>query len=138
MNYPYLSYLMGADAISDKELGDLGVEIVDTTDTGNRKLRIIKDIEAYKDLIRAKMTPGFWNEFLNENEIHFIFKLDNGHIEEYILSPDNEQKIDALCAKLNNEPPDKTANVYKYISENSFYHDFMLEHYRAFIERQIS
>jgi hypothetical protein len=132
----YLSYLMGSGNIEDQHLTDLGIDIVEKRDSGSRKLRIPKDkVEGYKTLIREKMTPGFWNEFLNENGIHFIFKLEDGIIKEYELSPDNEQEIDALCAKLNNEPPDKTANVYRYISDNDFYHDFMMEHYKDMIER---
>lgn len=132
----YLSYLMGAEQIKDQDLVDIGVTIVENTDSGSRKLYIPKDrIEGYKNLIKDKMTPGFWNEFLNENGIHFIFKLKDGGIKEYTLSPKNEQEIDNLCAKLNNEPPEKTANVYKYISDNDFYHDFMMEHHRNMIER---
>jgi len=132
----YLSYLMGADQISDQESAAFGIEILEKTDSGSRKLKIPSEkIEQYKKLIRDKITAGFWNEFLDENGIHFIFKLENGEIKEYTLSPGNEQEIDNLCAKLNNEPPEKTANVYKYISENDFYHDFMVEHYKEMIER---
>ena len=132
----YLSYLMGADQISDQKLTALGIKIVEKTDSGSRKLKIpSENIEQYKNLIRDKMTAGFWNEFLDEQGIHFIFKLENGEIKEYTLSPENEQEVDKLCAKLNNEPPDKTADVYKYISENDFYHDFMVEHYKEMIER---
>jgi len=132
----YLSYLMGADKISDQELTALGIEIAEKTESGSRKLKIQSaNIEQYKKLIMEKMTAGFWNEFLDENGVHFIFKLEDGDIKEYTLSPENEQEIDNLCAKLNNEPPDKTANVYKYISDNDFYHDFMMEHYRKMIER---
>lgn len=132
----YLSYLMGADKISDQDLTNLGIEIVEKTDSGSRKLKIPSEkIEGYKNLIREKMTPGFWNEFLDENNIHFIFKFKNAEVKEYILSPENEREIDKICAELNNEPPDKTANVYKYISDNDFYHDFMMEHYKEMIER---
>jgi len=132
----YLSYLMGADKISDQDLTNLGVKIVGKTDSGSRKLEISSSaLEEYKNLIGEKMTPGFWNELLDENEIYFIFKHENGNIEEYALSPENEQKIDELCAKLNDEPPGKTANVYKYISDNDFYHDFMVKHYKKMIER---
>ena len=132
----YLSYLMGADKISDQDLVNLGIETVEKTDSGSRKLKIPSDkIEGYKNLIREKITPGFWNEFLDENNVHFIFKFKNGEIREYVLSPENEQEIDKICAELNNEPPDKTANVYKYISDNDFYHDFMMEHYKEMIER---
>ena len=132
----YLSYLMESENIKDQDLTDFGIDTVEKTDSGSRKLCIPKDkVEGYKALIREKMTPGFWNEFLNENGIHFIFKLEDGSIKEYTLSPENEQEIDTLCAKLNNEPPEKTANVYKYISDNDFYHDFMREHYKDMIER---
>ena len=132
----YLSYLMGADKISDQDLTNLGIEIAEKTDSGSRKLKIPSEkIEGYKNLIREKMAAGFWNEFLDENNIHFIFKFKNGEIKEYILSPENEQEIDKICAELNNEPPEKTANVYKYISDNDFYHDFMMEHYKEMIER---
>lgn len=132
----YLSYLMGAGEITNQDLTDLGIEIVGKTESGNRKLKIPSEsIEEYKNLIRIKMDPGFWNEFLDEYGIYFIFKFENGDIKDYILSPENEQEIDNLCAKFNNEPPEKTANVYKYISENDFYRDFMWKHYREMIER---
>lgn len=127
---------MGAKNIEDKDLTNLGIDIVEKTDSESRKLKIPSEkIEGYKDLIREKITPGFWNEFLDENNVHFIFKLKNGELKEYVLSPENEQEVDHLCAELNNEPPEKTANVFKYISDNDFYHDFMMEHYKGMIER---
>ncbi|PIP86713.1 hypothetical protein COV42_02625 [Candidatus Campbellbacteria bacterium CG11_big_fil_rev_8_21_14_0_20_44_21] len=127
---------MGAEQISDQELTASDIDIVGKTDSGSRKLKIPSEsIERYKNLIREKMTPGFWNEFLDENDIHFIFKFENNDTKEYVLSPESEQEIDDLCAKLNNEPPDKTANVYKYISENDFYRDFMMTNYKVMIER---
>ena len=132
----YLSYLMGAEKISDKDITNLGISIVEKTDSESRKLKIPSEkIEGYKSLVREKITPGFWNEILDENNIHFIFKFKNGEVKEYVLSPDNEQEVDKICAELNNEPPEKTANVYKYISDNDFYHDFMTEHYKEMIER---
>lgn len=133
----YLSYLMGAEKISNDELASLGIEIVETTPKGDRKLKIpASAIAKYEKLIKEKMTAGFWNEYIGKKEIKFIFKLETDEIKEYLLSPENEQEIDDLCAKLNNEPPDKTANVYKYISENDFYRDFMHAHYQEMIERQ--
>lgn len=127
---------MGAKEITDQDLNELDIEIVGKTESGSRKLKIPSErIEEYRNLIRTKMDPGFWNEFLDKKGIYFIFKFENGDIKEYTLSPDNEQKIDNLCIKFNNEPPDKTANVYKYISENDFYRDFMWKHYQKMIER---
>ena len=131
-----LSYLMGAENIEDKELTDLDIQIEGKTPDGSRLLKIPEEkLSQYIELIKNKLTNGFWNEIIGEKEIIFIFKFKDGSIKEYQLSPENEQEIDNLCAEFNNEPPDKTANVYKYISDNKFYHDFMMEHYADMINR---
>src|SRR3989344_5679889 len=132
----YLSYLMGAKDISDEEIKLLDISIEDRNDDGDRSLKIPEEkLSQYIELIKAKLSKGFWNEIIGAKEILFIFKIENGSIKEYKLSPENEREVDKLCAKLNNEPADKTANVYKYISENKFYHDFMVEHYSDLINR---
>lgn len=131
-----LSYLMGAENIQDKELENIGVKIEGRTPEGDRMLKISeKELAKYIELIKTKLANGFWNEIIGANEIIFIFKFKDGSIKEYKLSPDNEQEIDKLCAEFNNELSDKTANVYKYISENKFYHDFMTKHYSDMINR---
>lgn len=133
-----LSYLMGANQISDEEIKSLGVEIVGKTESGSRKLKILSgNVQRYAELIKEKLSAGFWNEIVGSEEIKFIFKLPDGKVLEYALSPENESEIDKLCAELNNETPDKTANVYKYIAENDFYHDFMVKHYSELINRPI-
>lgn len=134
-NY-YLSYLMGAEAIQDQELEALNIDITSKTESGSRLLKIPQEsLFPYIEHIKAKLNKGFWNEIIGSEEILFIFKLSDGTIKEYKLSSLNEAEIDQLCAELNNEPPDKTANVYKYISKNDFYHDFMLKHYSDQINR---
>jgi len=130
-----LSYLMGAKQITDEELTELGITIA-RKGGNSRMLKIPEEaVIGYIELIKTKLTNGFWNEIIGVNEILFIFKLSDGAIKEYVLSTANEREIDKLCAELNNEPPGKTGNVYKYISENDFYHDFMLEHYADLISR---
>ena|SRR3989344_6297117 len=132
----YLSFLMGGKEIQNEQLEDLGVKIVEKDSDGDRKLQIPQEsLSGYLELIRSQLEPGFWNEVIGEKEIIFTFKFKDGQIKEYRLSPENESEIDKLCAELNNEPPEKTANVYKYISENSFYHDFMAQHYLDLINR---
>lgn len=132
----YLSYLMGAPNISDKELVESGVEIKGTTDSGSRMLLFSdSSLATYAALIKEKMDNGFWNEIVGEKEILFIFKFNDGAIKEYKLTVANEKEIDELCSTFNNEPPGKTHNVYLYISENDYYHDFMLEHYGELIAR---
>ncbi|MBI2446813.1 MAG: hypothetical protein HYV51_03305 [Parcubacteria group bacterium] len=127
---------MGTEKIEDKELEDFGIKIENKDSDGDRSIKIPEEkLSQYIELIKNKLTKGFWNEIIGAKEIVFIFKFKDGSIKEYELSPENEQEIDKLCAEFNNEPPDKTANVYKYISDNKFYHDFMIEHYSDMINR---
>lgn len=127
---------MGAKNIRDSELEDLGIKIKDKTINGDRML-IIQDerLRQYIELIKVKLTNGFWNEVVGEKEIIFIFKFKDGSVKGYVLSLENEKEINDLCVEFNHEPPDLTPNVYKYISDNRFYHHFMIEHYAGMINR---
>ena len=127
---------MGAVDIQDNELESLGISIEGVTGKRPRKLRVPKDkLVQYIRLIKAKLSKGFWNEIVLDDEIIFIFKFKDGAIKEYKLSPENEKEIDMLCAEFNNEPVHENPNVYKYISENDFYRDFMKKHYAETINR---
>jgi hypothetical protein len=129
---------MGAGEISDVELTDLGVQVNDRTKDDDRMLIIPdKKFSEYVDLVKRKLAGGFWNEIVGEKEITFIFKFKDGSVREYKLSPDNEKEINDLCVEFNDEPPDLSPNVYKYISENKLYHDFMMRHYKKLIDRQL-
>lgn len=128
---------MGGKDITNEDLVALGVVIEKKDEDGDRSIRIEEErLGEYIELVKSKLTAGFWNEIIGESEIIFIFKLKNGSIKEYRLSPENEQKIDDLCAEFNDEEKNENANVYKYISGNKFYHDFMLEHYSDMINRK--
>lgn len=129
---------MGGKNISDEDLESLKVGIEEKDSDGDRAIKIPEEkLIQYIELVKTKLEKGFWNEIIGAKEIIFIFKFKDGSIKEYKLSPENEQEIDKLCAELNSEPEDKTANVYKYISENRFYHDFMVENYLDMINRQL-
>lgn len=137
MNNFYLSYLMGAKNITDDDITILNISIEEKDEDGDRSLKIPKEkLPQYIELIKAKLNEGFWNEIIGAEEIIFIFKLKDHTIKEYRLSPDNEREIGKLCSTLNGDPEEKTANVYRYISGNSFYNDFMLEHYADMINRK--
>lgn len=131
-----LSYLMGSTQIQDKELQDLGIEIIGKSESGSRKLKIPSTkTPQYIGLVKAKLTQGFWNEIIGVDKIIFVFKFKNGEVKEYVLDNPGESLISKLCSEFNGDPLSKTANVYKYISENDFYRDFMLEHYSNLINR---
>jgi hypothetical protein len=132
----YLSFLMRADNIRDEQLEALGVRIMEKDEDGDRKLEIPREsLQKYIELIRYGLNPGFWNEVVGEEKIIFVFKFKEGTIQEYRLGPENEKEIAALCSQLNGDPLEKTANVYKYLSGNSFYKDFMMEHYDGLMHR---
>lgn len=133
----YLSYLMGADKITNDDLLGLDIKIIETRESGSRKLEIPeKSIENYKKLICDKLNAGFWNEIVGQKEIFYIFRFPDSSVKTFTLSVENEPEVDALCAKFNNEPAGKTANVYKYLSENDFYHDVMLKYYVDLVNRE--
>lgn len=132
----YLSYLMGGSRISDNDLRQIGVEIAEAMKTGDRRIRIPNEArDQYWSLVREKMEPGFWNEFLNEKEISFLFKFKDGHIKEFMLSQENEKEIDTLAAQFNNEQPTSSVNVYRWLAKNEWYREVMLKQYRPLIER---
>ncbi len=132
-----LSYLMGGKKIKDEELVDLGVSIEEKDEDGDRAIKIPEEkLGEYREIIKTKLEAGFWNDVIGEKEIIFIFKFKDGSVREYELSLENEQEIDDLCAEFTNEPKVAEANVFKMLSDNKFYHDFMLEHYSDMINRK--
>jgi hypothetical protein len=127
---------MGVENIRDNDLANLDIIIEEKKPDGDRTLKIPQEkLSQYVEIIKGGLDNGFWNETIGTDEILFIFKLRDGSIREYKLSPDNEREVDKLCAELNNEPMGKTSNVYKYLSKNKFYHAFMLEHYADLVNR---
>ena len=78
----HLSYLMGADEISDEELKALGIEIAGRK-SEIRMLKILdKILTRYIEVVKAKMMPGFWNEIVGVSEIYHDFML--GHYRNMI------------------------------------------------------
>ncbi len=125
-----LSFLMGAESISDEELTSLGIGIVQRIGSGTRGLLIPdRSLEAYKALIRLKLTPGFWNETVGRTQISFQFKLEDGTVEEIVLSATNREEIARLCAELNREPLEKTSDIPRYLAGNPFYRELMVTHH---------
>jgi len=121
---------MGAEQISDTELGSLGIEIVDGAGSPCRALRIPEAaLERYKALVREKLTAGFWNEIVGAQNIVFIFKLADATLTEMHYSASNSAEIGRLCSALNGDTLEKTSDVLRYLAENSFYRDFISAHY---------
>lgn len=126
-----LSYLMGASQITNEQLTALGIEIVGTTGSGARKLRIPLDKRAiYIDLVKDYLDDGYWNEIVAPDDIDFIFKHKNGNVQTYVLDSENESEIAALCSEFNGDPLDETKDIIAYLTKNDFYGDFIKKQYK--------
>ena len=122
----YLSFLMGADAISDGELTQLGIRIEQGAGSPFRGLLIpAASLGAYKTLVREKITPGFWNDIVGRQAIFFIFKLADGTVRELALSEATRYEIAQLCSSLNKDPIGKTSDMPRYLSSNPFYRELI-------------
>ncbi len=118
----YKSYLMGASPITDEELIALNIKLEHCEDSESRKLTIpATSIEAYKDLVRNKLDNGFWNDFVCDDLIYFIFKMPDGEIKEFVYDEEDRLTIAELCSKLNHDPIEKTSDLLNYLAENEFY-----------------
>ncbi|HEY4515374.1 MAG TPA: hypothetical protein VJJ22_04475 [Candidatus Paceibacterota bacterium] len=105
----YLSYLMGAANVGQEDLAHLGAEIPKHPKEDVYLIKVSDaNIESYKALVRAKLTPSFWNEMVGETGIYFIFKFKDGSLKEFVLSSENEVEIGKLCSEFNNDPIEET------------------------------
>jgi len=121
---PIRSYLMGAEKISDDDLIDLGIKIIEKKKDGDRKIEIPEEnLSKYEKLIESKLTKGFWNEYIADN-IVFMFKHKNNTFEKIILSKETKERIDKLAAKFIGEEW-KKSNPLTWLAENSFYTDII-------------
>lgn len=122
----YLSFLMGADAIADHGLSDLGVKILSGAGTPFRGLLIPRgSLSSYRALVREKLTPGYWNDILGRQDILFVFKLGDRTIRELTLSEATRAEIARLCSSLNKDPIEKTSDLPRYLAGNSFYRELV-------------
>ena len=125
--YSY-SFLMGREKISEDDLKRTNIKIVEKTKDGFLKILIPNEnIDEYKNLVREKMSCGFWNEFSTKNNFYFIFKHQDGKIEEFELNKNTNDIIDNYGMTFNNEEPNKTPeNVYSWLAKNDFYKDLLI------------
>jgi len=123
----YKSYLMGASKISDRELKNLGIKIIETKSDGDRLLIIPNDkIENYIKIIELKLDKGFWNEVVG-NEIIFVFRFNDGKVKKFILNDNNSEEVAKLCSKFSGESYEKTSDILGYLLDNEFYSDYVAE-----------
>ena len=117
LKQPTKSYLMGVDNV-DTELKAIGIDFT-KTDNGNYQAVIPKDkIESYEQFVAQYMKPGFWNEYITDDQTVFIFKDKSGDVERYVLSTENEKQILALCEEYADTKFDSLKSM---LAGNSWY-----------------
>ena len=119
------SYVMGVD---EKDINKPDVKIIEKTKDNYFKIKIpFASFEQYKEFIRDKMKPGFWNEFSTKNGFYFIFKHKDGKIEKFELNDKTNDIIDKYGMTFNNQEPNKIPeNVYSWLAKNSFYKELLI------------
>ena len=93
----YYSYVMGIDN-SIMELKNQGFDIQNDGDNFmvalHEKKRVI-----WEEFITGNLELGYWNEYLTENEVVFLFHLEDG-IKRYEVYNFEDDEVLALCERL--------------------------------------
>ena len=128
----YISLLMGAPSLTDPELSEAGVVVLERFGSGVRGLLVgPASVLSYKQLVRERLQPGFWNDLVSQDEIVFIFKLADGSLREFTLSAHNQAEVSRLCSQLNSDSLERTSDLPSYFATNPFYRGIMISCYGA-------
>ena len=128
----YLSFLMGAPGLSERELEAAGVKVLHRFAPDLLGLLVDSTcLSAYKELVRERPRPGFWNDLVAQERVLFLFKLADGTVKEFTLSEDNCAEISRLCSRLNGDPLEQTSDLPAYLAANPFYREVMVACYGA-------
>jgi leucyl-tRNA synthetase len=124
-NAPIKSYLMGAERILDSDLEKVGVRIVEKKSDGDRTLILDPNkLSEYESLIKEKLSPGFWNEYISDEAI-FMFKDKEGKISRFVLDKSNEEEIGKLSAQYVGEGWNKQS-PWSWMAQNDWYKDIII------------
>ena len=124
LEYGNISYIMGQQDITQPDIEAIGGKIVSVTSGGH--LCVVFPLESaadYEKLIAKKMRPGFWNEYVNEHEVVFIFKHGEGALERHVLDSSTDKTIRQLGDKFLSQPYDPEKSTWDWLYDNSWYKD---------------
>ena len=117
----YYSYLMGGSD-SVLELVKYGFKI-EKNESGNYEIIFPINMERkFEKYLLNNLKPGFWNEWLNNDRVHFLFRFKNGDFRGYELSEKNEKEILELCQEFANV---KFKSIKDMLMENQFYSKYI-------------
>ncbi|MCA9341745.1 class I tRNA ligase family protein, partial [Candidatus Saccharibacteria bacterium] len=82
----------------------------------------VSKADDFERLITDNMETGFWNEYLTNEKVVFIFKHKDGYIERFEFNDSNASQICALGNKFNNLPePAPNETPWQWLANNSWY-----------------
>ena len=111
----YYSYVMGID---DYILGleNQGFKI--EKDGENYKVAFPKDkAPIWETFIARNLQMGYWNEYLEENKVVFLFQMEQG-IKRYEVYDFKNKEVLALCEELSGQ---KMGSLMRMLSKNHYY-----------------
>ena len=115
----YYSYVMGIDE-SIKTLGQQGFSV--RADGGNYMVAFPKESShVWEAFITGHLKLGYWNEYLTDSGVVFLFHLENG-IERYEVYDYNNDEVLHLCEKLCECHFD---SLYQMLIGNHYYREII-------------
>lgn len=111
----YHTYVMGIDrSILDLEEQGFVIE----KDGNNFKVSFPKaKAELWEEFIKEHLEVEYWNEYLADGKVIFLFHLEDG-FKRYEVNDYENDEVLSLCEKLCNC---KFESIKKMLSDNSFY-----------------
>ena len=111
----YCTYVMGIDnSIFDLEKHGFIIE----RDWDNYKVAFSKDkAKLWEEFIKKHLEVEYWNEYLAEDKVVFLFHLADGFKRYEVQNYVNDEVL-RLCEQLCNC---KFESIKKMLSDNSFY-----------------
>ena len=117
------TYIMGQKNITKNDIESLGGKVESVTDKGYLcvEFPITKTAE-FEKIISEKMEPGFWNEYMTNEKVVFIFKYKDGKLERFELDDENAHKICVIGNQFNDDPePRADETAWQWLENNSWY-----------------
>ena len=111
----YYSYVMGIDD-SILSLKDKGF-VIEKVESNYQVTFSKENAQIWEDFIKNYLEVEYWNEYLAEDKVVFIFHLEDGFKRYEVENYDNDEVLD-LCEKLCNC---KFGSIKQMLADNSFY-----------------
>lgn len=112
------SYAMGIGekiSLLDKEKFQIN------EDEGDYEITFDKEnTTTYENFIKENLSVGYWNEYLIDDTIVFLFKENETTVKKYILSKDNNEEVLYMCCSYAEA---EFPSIRKMFLETPFYAD---------------